>query len=190
MTQKITLKNVRINQVHVWEAQEYMGKVAYKCQYLLPKGSDLLKQVQVAMLADCEEVWPKKGKARLASFTGKTETCLRDGDLIEWEPLHGHMVLTANRDVDKGAPKIFNRNRDENGHLEQLKPSEGKIYSGVIANSTVEIWAQENPKYPGIRCTLINLQFVKHAPAFGGGEPASDTGLDDLGYDDDDDDLS
>ena len=41
-----------------------------------------------------------------------------------------------------------------------------------------------------IRCGLITVQFAKHAPSFGGGSPVNEDGLDELAYEEDDDDLS
>jgi hypothetical protein len=196
MTTRKTLREVRINQPHVFNFQTYEGRDSYGCKYLLPKGSQILKEVEEKILEAANIAWPGKGKDKLATLTGKTENCLRDGDLQSWEPYHGHMILTATRGRKKDkpfiAPSVFGRYRGEDGALIKLKETEGLIYGGVIANSTVEFWGQNDPKYPGMRCDIINLQFVRHAPAFGGGGESSDAGLDALDFEEDleDDDLA
>ena len=191
MATKITLKEIRLSFPEVFVPKQFKDNLSYSCSYLIPKGSELLKQVEASMLEAAELTWPGKGAKKLLSFTGNNQRCLTDGDLKDSEISAGFMVLKANRSPKAGKPMVVDRAKNADGSWQHLSESDGKIYSGVYGNSTVEFWAQDGEN-PGIRCTLINVQFAKHAQAFGGGSPVSDEGLDDLGYDgdDEDDDLA
>lgn len=189
MSTKITLKEVRFSFPEVFAPKAFKDSNNYSCSYLLPKGSEVLKQVEAAILEAANITWPGKGARKLLTFTGATQNCLTDGDLKDSDISAGHMILKANRQPKAGKPMVVDRGKNAAGEWQHLVESDGKIYSGVFGNSTVEFWAQESKENPGIRCTLINVQFAKHAPAFGGGAPVSDEGLDDLGFEEDDDDL-
>ena len=189
----ITLRNVRINHVAVFEPSEYQGRKSYNIQLLLPKGSAEEKQALAAQLAACEVKWPgkdskgvAKGARKLASFIGNNVNCVSDGDLKDFEPLEGHTILRATRDASKVKPVAVDRYRGEDGKLERLKEEDGKIYPGVWVNATVEFWAQDGEN-PGSRCSFINVQFVKHGTPLGGGVAPSEVGLDELDFEEDDD---
>jgi len=57
------------------------------------------------------------------------------------------------------------------GDRTPLKASDGRPYSGSIANAFAKIWAQDNTFGRRINATLTGIQHVRHAPSFGGGPP-------------------
>lgn len=183
MTTKVTLKNVRISFPDVFKPNEFKGKRSYRCKFLLEKGSENLKAISDAIKAEATEKWKAKAPQKLAQFKGSAQqNCLIDGDNSEVEGFAGHMILTANRAEKSGPPVVVDR------YKKPLTESQGKIYSGCYCYGNVEIWAQDGEN-PGIRCTLINLQFYKDGESFGGAAPASADGLDDLSFEDDGEDA-
>jgi hypothetical protein len=187
MSTKITLKEVRFSFPEVFTPKPFKDSLSYSCGYLIPKDSPQVKLIKDAMVEAANKLWPGKGEKKLLTFTGATQNCFTDGDLKDSAITEGHMVLKAIRKPKAGKPIVVDRGKDASGNWVHLSEADGKIYSGVYGNSTVELWAQAGEN-PGIRCTLINAQFVKHAPAFGGGVAVSADGLDDLGFEDDDED--
>jgi hypothetical protein len=186
MATKMTLKNVRFSFPEVFVPKQFKDSLSFSCGFLIPNEDPQVIAVQAAMLEAANKLWPGKGTQKIRTFTGATQNCLTDGNLKESDITAGHMVLKANRKPKAGKPMVVDRGKDANGQWIHLTEADGKIYSGVFGNATVEFWAQAGEN-PGIRCTLINVQFYKHAPAFGGGCSVSADGLDDLGFEEDDD---
>jgi len=112
------------------------------------------------------------------------KTCFTDGDSKDYNGYADNFALVATRSQDAGRPVVVDRSKHP------IAASDGKIYSGCYVNGTVEIWAQDNSFGKGIRATLVNVQFVKDGESFGGVTSATDADLDDLGFDEDEDDLA
>jgi hypothetical protein len=183
----VVLKDVIALPYDVFEPGTYEGRSSYTCKFLLPKGSDVAKLVKATMLEEANNVWKNKGQQKLNSFTGKTENCLRDGDLQDWEPLHDHYVLSAKaRATPQNKPLLVDRVKGADGKLKILTPADGKMYKGVRVNAKVELWGQDKNN-PGMRCSLLVVQFKEHSPEFSGGTTPSVEGMDDLSFEEDTD---
>jgi hypothetical protein len=186
MGTKVVLRDVQIAFPEVFTAKEFKGTLSYSCKFLLEKGSKNEQNIDAAIQAEASAKWGARAVQKLKQFSGiPTQDCLIDGDTRDTNGYAGHTVLTAKRSEKAGRPVVVNRNKAP------LMPADGKIYSGAVCNGTVEIWMQDDDN-AGKRCTLINLQFVRDGEAFGGAAPATDDGLDDLGFEEDleDDDLA
>ncbi len=67
-----------------------------------------------------------------------------------------------------------------------LVESDGKPYAGCYVNTNITLWCVHNTKYdPQININLRIVQFVKDGDAFGSGGTSADE-LDDIDFDDDD----
>ena len=186
MAQKVVLLDVRLSFPEVFKAVQYQGQgpFNYRTVIYIPKDSDNHKKALKAFAEAANEKWGQKGPTYLKAILGDKGKCaLSDGDLKEDERTAGQMLLTALRDEKSGPPKIVDRKKEID-----LNGSEGKIYSGVRANAIVDIFAQDNKFGKGLRCGLNSLQFVAHAPSFGGATPASTDDFEDLEYDGGEDD--
>ena len=191
MATSILLRDIRASFPSLFTLNEYEGRKSYRCSYIIQKGSENYKLIMAAIKAEAKAAWPDEWEDKLAEFKPQPmKYCVKDGDKSKYESTKGAIILTASRGEENGKPAVVGARKDPaTGKFIPIAPDEGKVYSGVRCNTTVEIWAQvknAKSKHEGMRCALINWQFFKHADSFGGAAPATDAGLPDLGYDDDD----
>ena len=184
---KIVLRDVRISYPKIFVAEPYQAgdEPRYSCVFLAETGGPAEKLVQKTIKDAAKEKWGAKAAAKLASFENNpNKYCFSDGNRKPDLPgFADNWALSAIRKEKDGAPKVVDRAKND------LKASDGVIYAGCYVNTTVDIWVQDGT-YSGIRCTLVNVQFVKKGESFGGSVPATADDLDDLGYDaDEDEDL-
>jgi hypothetical protein len=178
---QVILKDVRASFPELFELHEFKGTKSYRCTYLIEKGSENYTNVMTAIKTVAKEKWPEDFAKKLKLFEPQTNRYpIKDGDDTDYEFQKNHIILTAVRSEKSGRPVVVDRNKSP------LTSGDGKVYSGVRCNSTVDFWAQQDKENSGIRCALINWQFFKHADSFGGSVPATDVGLPDLGMDDED----
>lgn len=185
MATRVVLRDVRIAFIQqLWEAGQYEGKgdFSHSAKFFMAPDSQSRKDTDAAILKEAKETYGDKFASKLKEFEfNALKFPFLDGDRKEkWNGAAGNWVLTAKRSQKSGAPKVVNRDRSE------LKESDGVLYAGCFVNSTVEIYAQKSPN-DGIRCSLINVQFVKKGDSFGGASAATVSDLDDLSFEDDDD---
>jgi hypothetical protein len=107
-----------------------------------------------------------------------------DGNTKAYNGYVGNWAITATRNQDTGAPIVVGRG----GIKDPLTAADGKIYSGCYVNGTIEVWAQDNSFGKALRATLVNVQFVKNGESFGGAAPASAANLDELAFEEDEED--
>lgn len=163
----------------LFEAEAFPGtsNKKYGAAFLIPKGSDLEKQIEKAIEAEAQAKYGKVWQKTLASVKGNNNKCCwQDGDLSKYESNEGHMILSAGRQEKDGRPTVLDRDK------KALEEADGRIYAGCYVNFNVDIWAQDG-QYTGIRCSLNGVQFVKDGDAFGGAARVSDDEFEDLGVD-------
>lgn len=181
MATQVVLLDVRSLFPELFEAKEFKGKKTWRSSFIVPKDSDAAKLIDEAIITESKDKWPKTWEKKLKELKPqKISYPIKDGDDTKYESQHGAWLLTAVRREAQGRPAVVDRKK------QPIILSDGLVYSGVRCNATVEFWAQEGDNQ-GIRCSLINWQFFKHADSFGGGAPATDSNLPDLGYDEDED---
>lgn len=184
---KVVLRDVRLSFPDLWEAVQYQGQgpFNYRASFLMDPNSDSKKKIDAAIKEVAAEKWGAKAGAILPGILANPQKCcFIDGDLKEYNGYAGNWALTATRGQDAGRPRIVDRNPKVD-----LLASDGKIYAGCYVNATVELWAQDNSFGKAIRATLVNVQYVKDGQSFGGATPASVDDLDDLGYEEEEEDL-
>lgn len=166
MSEKIVLKNVRIAFPELFVPVAFKGdanaKKRYGCALLLPKDHPQLKDLEAELMEAATNGWPKNPAAALASHKAKGDTCLSDGDADMAGTFAGYWKLSAHRAEKQLAPKVFGRD-PKAGTLREGDP--GTPYGGCWVNTSVSIWAQTKD-YPGIRCTLLAVQFLRDGEAF------------------------
>lgn len=182
---KVVIRNARLSFPDLFEAVQYQnqGPFNYRCTYLVPLDSQSRKDSDAAIKQVADDKWGAKADGILKTIRAAGKICFSDGDAKEYNGYAGNWALTATRGQDSGRPVVVDRAKNP------LTAADGKIYSGCYVNGTVEIWAQDNSFGKAIRATLVNVQFVKDGESFGGAAPANDSDLDDLGFEEDDDDL-
>lgn len=178
----------------LWTPGQYngTGPYAWNCHFLL----DPENEKHAAKIAEIEELERSEFKAAYLASKGSSEKnfetvwkdlawddkALRDGvHKAASDGYDGMKFLAARATQGKHKkPIVLTRGKvavDEGG--------DGAPYGGAIVNAQVEIWGQYG-KYKGSRCTLMGVQMVRDADAFGGGraadlsqfEPLEDTGED------------
>ena len=122
--------------------------------------------------------WEKKWRQILDNILVDPKSSFKvDGKRKDYAGYAGHWALTAHRNEDKQRPVVIDSDKSPiympTGELYPGKA--GRLYSGVVCNLQIEIWAQDNSNGKAIRATLLGIQRVKDAPAFAGGaEPDPD----------------
>jgi len=186
MTERTTvmLENVRLGlfpELFVPKQFQGAGVFKYSGTFVIETNSANHKAVNAAIQAAAVKTYGDKAEAFLKTVRGqKKEFCLIDGALLDRADYDGQWVLTTKRKQSDGAPLVMDRKRV------RLTQAEGKLYPGCVVNASVSFWAQDKP-YPGVRCEVSTVQFVRDGEAFSGSSPATDKGFKDI--EDDADDL-
>lgn len=160
------LNNVRLSFPDLFEAKsiEEGGKKRFSASFLMQPGSTEVKQVEAELERVAREKWPKDWQKKVAQYhaAGNTKCCFYDGETKDYDGYAGMMVLSAHRPEAQGRPLVIDQQRNP------LQPADGKPYAGCFVNALVEFWAQDDPKYPGLRSTLVGVQFARDGDAFSG----------------------
>jgi len=164
---KTKLVNVRTSFFKGFVAEEFKagdGKPRYSCNFLVEKGSKNDKAIEAAINEAAETAYGAKAAANLKAWRNNTSKfCYRDGDDAGTAGCEGMMVLASHKSAKTGRPTIVDRDGKT-----PLAQEDGKPYSGSYVHAIVEVWAQTGEN-PGIRCTLVGIQFSKDGEAFSGG---------------------
>lgn len=187
----VKLKDVRLSFPELAKAIPYKktpdGPKSYHATFLVRKEDPQIKMIEDAILKVAKAAWGVKAETMLKKFRGDKQTfCFLDGDnKAETDGYAGCWALASKlAEIDKKTnalqkPFILNRARED------IKLGEiGAPYGGAYVNGSVEIWAQTGD-YPGIRCKLRGVQFLKDGPRFSGAVPVSVDEFEDLSTDDD-----
>lgn len=177
---KIKIK-ARILYPELFTARDFKGdgNFKYGAKFLIEKGSESDKLVQDTIKQVATEKWKEKAKAKLQGFgMSKQQMCYIDGDIDNFDGLN---ILSSTRKISAGRPDV--RDRDTT----PLAESDGKPYSGCYVVGIVDVWAQDDAGYPGIRCQLMGVQFVKDGEPLKAAPKASDDDFEDLGVEEGED---
>lgn len=178
---KVVLKDVRLSFPDLFEPVQYQGKGAfrYNGSFLVEPGSENDKKIRTAIKEAATESYGAKAAVQLKGMENNSNKyCYMDGDLKEYDGYAGMMCLSAHRSQAQGAPAVVGRDKNV-----KLTAADGKPYAGCYVNASVEIYAQKGEN-PGIRASLIAVQFSKDGDAFAG-TPANTDDFDDLAVDED-----
>lgn len=165
-TNKIRLENVRLSFPDLFEAKQFDGKGEFKfgASFLIEPGSANDKKVQAELVRVASDKWGAKGPATLkAAQANPQKICYISGDLKEYDGYAGMMALSAKRDIGKGRPGVYARDKSP------LSEEDGVVYAGCYVNASVEFWAQDNSFGKAVRCTLVGVQFSSDGDAFSAG---------------------
>ena len=168
---EVLLTNVRLSFAHLDEPQEQEdddGNTVekYKCSGLISKTTAEGKRNMAKLKKASEQVKEKKWGNKQPKLKAN-QVCVRDGDEEDWEGYAGHFYISAS---NKKQPQLITKFKDSK---DEWKPAKkGQLYSGCIVNMLVRLWAQDHPKFgKRLNASVEAVQFVKDAPAFGGGGP-------------------
>lgn len=181
---KVTLKNVRLSFPDLFVARPFKpgDEPKFKATLLIPKDDPQIAVVEAAIKqAGIDKGWGAKTEAIINSIRGNpNKFCFQDGDTKDYDGYEGMMALSAG---SKARPLIIDRDKT------QLVQADGRPYAGCYVNASIEIFGYTNSGN-GISAALTGVQFVRDGDSFGGGAPASPDDFDDLGVDNDGDDLA
>lgn len=180
---KLKLERVRLSYPRLKEAEAYegKGKPRFSASFHISKeDTKFMKLFEAAVLAAAKDAFQDKAPMRLKSFKGDPQKYpLKDGDETftkEGDPIaEGKYVLTAHRNESDGRPILLDRVKDQaTGKARRLSEDEieSMLKAGYYVNASVDIWAQDG-SYPGIRATLLAVQFAEEADTFGGAATGS-----------------
>ncbi|EDW0701062.1 DUF2815 family protein [Salmonella enterica subsp. enterica] len=171
---KVKLNNVRNAFCHVHEATDFEGDGDFKFRdtFLIPKNSELDKQIWADVRKVAKDAWGDKYEKILESIKHiPNRAGYRDGDTKpEYEGYEGHMFLTASNKV---RPLVIDRDRSP------LVAADGRPYSGCFVNAVVTVYAYDYMG-KGIGFSLGGVQFLRDGDAFTGGQPVSVDAFDDI----------
>lgn len=171
---KIKLTAVRHAFCNLFEATDFEGDGNFKFRdtFLIPKNSELDKQIWAAVRKVAKDAWGDKYEKILESIKHiPNRAGYRDGDTkSEYEGFEGHMFLAAS---NKARPLVIDRDRSP------LVAADGRPYSGCFVNATVTVYAYDN-KGKGIGFSLGGVQFLRDGDAFAGGGVAAPDDFDDI----------
>lgn len=175
---KVKLNGVRIAYTEsLWEAKEFKegdGKPRHSVTVLIEPGSANDKAMETAIKCVAVEGFGAKAEAMLKSFRGNPQKfCYQDGDTKAYDGFAGMKYAAAHRRAKDGKPRIV----DTDGKT-PIEQADGKIYGGCYANVVVDLYAQVRDN-PGIRCSLLGVQFARDGDAFSGSRLGEDE-FDDL----------
>lgn len=172
---KVILKNVRLAFPVIWTPKPFEagGEPRFSGAALFDKDHPAFKEVMDAIVTVAKEGFKEQWETQLAAFKGNSnKMCFIDGNLkAKYEGFADNYALSA---VNKSRPTI----RDRDGKT-PLVEADGRPYGGCYVDMIVDIWAQTK-KYPGIRATLLGIQFRGDGDAFSGGGVAADDDFADL----------
>lgn len=180
---KVTLKNVRLSFPDLFEPRAFKAgdEPKYKATLLIAKDDPQVEIVEKAILATATEKWGAKAASIIKGIRhNPNKFNFQDGDTKEYDGYAGHMALSGS---SKSRPLVIDRDKTP------LGAADGRPYAGCYVNASLEIFGYENSGN-GISASLKGVQFVKDGDAFGGGAPASPDEFDDLGVEEEADDLA
>jgi hypothetical protein len=173
----LLLTNVRCSHLYVFDT--YKGKPSpqnpnpmpvYKGDFLMTADHpDVARVAQAIEAIGASHAWKKNltWEQVKAKCKAMDQFPLKRGDISQpGSPEYaGLLFVKAN---NKKPVSIYDADRSI------LTPRDGRPYSGCYVNATIDIYAQDNEWGQRINATLTGVQFIRHAPAFGGGAaPAS-----------------
>ena len=164
---KVVTPEFRVSFPHLDKPQAFRGNnPKYSVSCLFEKKVDLTKVKKAAYNAVTEvfgsdkSKWPKN--LRLPFRDGGEKTY--DG----YEP--GMTWFTASKNSDKGAPKVFDRNRDE------IVDVKNEVYAGCWARATLIAYCYDKRKEfgtCGVGFSLLAIQKTKDGEEFGNNKNAA-----------------
>lgn len=172
---KIIIKDVRLAFPTIWTPKPFEpgSEPRFSAAFLFPKEHPAYQQTMDAIVEVAKEGWKDQWETQLGSIKGQSnKMCFVDGNLkAKNDGFAGNFALSA---VNKARPTI----KDRDGKT-PLVEADARPYGGCYVSAILDIWCQTK-KYPGIRCSLLGIQFMRDGDAFAGGGVASDEDFVDL----------
>lgn len=184
---EIRLEDVRLAFPKLWTPEPFPGgndpTPYFSTCFLIPKTHPQLPILEKMMLRLAIEKWgPQKGPSVLKAAKAIGKVFLRDGDAkADTDGFEGHMFVSAR---SKTRPNIFD------GLRNTVTEADGVVYGGCYVNAIISCYAYTKGNN-GLGAGLKGVQFKRAGDAFaGGGSPSDADDFDELGVQDDGDDLA
>ena len=184
---KVVLKNLRLAFPALHEASSVDdGDERFGGKFIMEPKSPNVKIIKEAIKAVAFEKWEKKAETIRAQLEKKDKLCFKtepyakkDGTV--YDGFEGMYYVNASNEA---RPTL----KDRDGKT-PLVSADGKPYGGCYVNAVLDVWAQDNKFGQRINATLLGVQFVRDGDHFAGGATISDDDFEDLGVDEDTDEV-
>lgn len=182
----VVARKVRIAYPAVFEPQcnDLSGKDEFCVQIRLyddnPDHVEQVKRIKAVMIEAAKAFWGQDAKKFAAEAADSKNT-----RGLRYDEEGGYHFLYAKRPATQQAPRVVGRDRTM-----ELRPEDGKIYSGAVCNVVFDVWCYSGTTKsgakipPGFSFSLSGVQFVEDGDPIGGSPVAEDDDFDDLSDDD------
>ena len=168
---QIRIKNVLLCFPNIAEPQQYGDSdPAYGAKFPIVPNSENHKAIEAAMLEVAKEEWKDRGASVYEDLASKEKTAFvkrvyKDKDSEPYQGFEGMHYLSVRN--SKTQPTVYNQYNDKvdsNAEIERI------AHSGAIVHASLEIWAQDNPKYGRrLNCSLRGILVTGEGENLGGG---------------------
>jgi hypothetical protein len=180
---QVRLSNVVLCFPNIAEPQAFAGQdPAYGAKFPIVPGSDNQKAIEAAMLDVAKQEWKDRGVKNYEDLIAKDNTAFHtyvyeDKDGAPWMGFENKHYLSVRN--SKTQPTVFNKYNEKITDKAQI---ESLAHSGAIVHASIEIWAQDDPKYgKRLNCSLRGIMVTGEGENFsGGGSTASDNDFADV----------
>jgi hypothetical protein len=170
---QVRLKNVIFSFPAVFTPSAYGdNRPAYGGKFAIEPGSANAKAISAAIASEAKAKWADKADNVLKILKQDKRTAYfeapytnKDGDV--YEGFDGMYTLSSRSENVR--PSAYGKDGTT-----PLHEADGLIYSGVIVNAIVDVYAYDNAKFGRrINCTLTGVQYSAPGQSFGGSAPAA-----------------
>ena len=168
---QIRIKNVLLCFPNIAEPQQYGDSdPAYGAKFPIVPNSENHKAIEAAMLEVAKEEWKDRGASVYEDLVSKEKTAFvkrvyKDKDSEPYQGFEGMHYLSVRN--SKTQPTVYNQYNDKvdsNAEIERI------AHSGAIVHASLEIWAQDHPKYGRrLNCSLRGILVTGEGENLGGG---------------------
>ena len=147
---RIVIRNARLSFPHIWKKHQNNSdsKPKFEATLLIPKDSEQIAEIEEHIEEKLLEKFSSTAKIPKA-IRGDTNSCFRDGDLVDYDGYAGHMSFKASADMQ---PSILQHS--EGPATEDMN----LFYAGCYVDVSVEVWIQDNQHAKRINANLFALR--------------------------------
>ena len=187
---KFTLHNVRLAFPAVFVAKPMSGDTTsepfYSAVLIVDPDSPDVAKLDKVILEVATERWKDKTKTIMADLLEKRRICFVKGPKknSSGEVFAGFEDMFHVTSSNKTRPTVVDRRANI------VTAEDGLVYGGCYVNAILDIWPQDNKFGKRINAQLQGIQYVGKGDAFTGGTPVAPGEFEDLGVEDEDEDLA
>ena len=168
---QIRIKNVVLCFPNIAEPQQYGDSdPAYGAKFPIVPNSENHKAIEAAMLDVANQEWKDRGAKNYEDLVSKDKTAFHtyvydDKEGVPWLGFENkHFLSVRNSKTQPTVYNKYNEKVDSKAEIERI------AHSGAIVHASLEIWAQDDPKYgKRLNCSLRGIMVTGEGENLGGG---------------------